>query len=248
MSPLSRFTLLILPFLLASCRYHPPRTEASASIPESRETHSVSVEGTTAVASWYGHPYHGRRTANGEVYDMNLLTAAHRTWPFNTLVRVTHLANKRSVLVRINDRGPFVAGREIDLSREAARRLDMIEEGTARVRLQILENGGSGGAGEDAQADVVRDFPRKSPASSNEDNSRYRLQMGAFSSEKNARRLLNRLVSCMDELGLEIVSHGRFFRVQSVQCFDELRGEALREQLRKLGFESILRRCDGQGS
>jgi rare lipoprotein A len=80
----------------------------------------------TGIASWYGVPYHGRRAANGEIYDMNQLTAAHRTLPFGTMVRVTSETNGKSVTVRITDRGPFIDGRIIDLSREAAKRIDML--------------------------------------------------------------------------------------------------------------------------
>ncbi|HYO82722.1 MAG TPA: septal ring lytic transglycosylase RlpA family protein [Bryobacteraceae bacterium] len=90
------------------------------------------------VASWYGHPYHGRRAANGEVYDMERLTAAHRTLPFNTWVQVSNLDNGKAVEVRIQDRGPFVDGRIIDLSRAAAREIEMIGPGTARVRLTVI--------------------------------------------------------------------------------------------------------------
>jgi rare lipoprotein A len=92
----------------------------------------------TGVASWYGGKFHGRRTASGEVYDMYGLTAAHRTLPFGTVVRVTHLENRRSVEVRITDRGPFIKGRVIDLSYAAAKRLDMIREGVARVKLVVV--------------------------------------------------------------------------------------------------------------
>ena len=98
----------------------------------------TSPRTTLGVASWYGPGFHGRPTANGETYDQNGLTAAHRTWPLGTPVRVTHLGNGKSVLVRVNDRGPFVDGREIDLSYGAARRLDMVQSGTARVRLEPL--------------------------------------------------------------------------------------------------------------
>ena len=89
-------------------------------------------------ASWYGKPYHGRRTASGEVYDMDGLTAAHRTLSFGTRVKVTRLDNRRSVVVRITDRGPFVQGRIIDLSRAAARKLQMVHDGVARVRIEIV--------------------------------------------------------------------------------------------------------------
>lgn len=92
-------------------------------------------------ASWYGPDFHGKRTANGETYNMNRLTAAHRTLPFNTRVRVDNLENGQSVIVRINDRGPYIGNRIIDLSREAATQLGMIRNGTANVRLYLLEEG-----------------------------------------------------------------------------------------------------------
>jgi rare lipoprotein A len=91
----------------------------------------------TGIASWYGIPYHGRRAANGEIYDMNQLTAAHRTLPFGTMVRVTSETNGKSVTVRITDRGPFIDGRIIDLSREAAKRIDMLGPGIMQVRLEV---------------------------------------------------------------------------------------------------------------
>ena len=89
-------------------------------------------------ASWYGGQFHGRTTANGERYDMNGLTAAHRSLPFGTRVRVTNLRNGRSVTVRINDRGPYVGKRIIDLSRGAAQAVNMIRMGVALVRLEVL--------------------------------------------------------------------------------------------------------------
>ena len=90
------------------------------------------------IASWYGGKFHGRKTASGERYDMNKMTAAHKTLPFGTRVRVTNLDTGRKVVVRINDRGPFVRGRVIDLSRAAARKVDMIQAGTARVLVEVL--------------------------------------------------------------------------------------------------------------
>ena len=99
------------------------------------------VEGTvqTGEASWYGPGFHGRRTASGERYDQDALTAAHRTLPFGTRVRVTNLDNARTVEVRINDRGPFVAGRVIDLSRAGARVIGLIGPGVGPVRVEVLE-------------------------------------------------------------------------------------------------------------
>jgi peptidoglycan lytic transglycosylase len=93
-------------------------------------------DGQLGVASWYGHPYHGRPTASGEIYDMEQMTAAHRTLPFGTVLRVESQVNKRITQVRINDRGPFVQGRIIDLSHAAAQAIDM--PGIAEVRLQVI--------------------------------------------------------------------------------------------------------------
>ena len=93
----------------------------------------------TGLASWYGYPYHGRTSAGGEVYNMETLTAAHRTLPFNTVVHVVNLQNQKTVDVRITDRGPFVDGRIIDLSHAAARAIGVLEPGTAPVRLEVLD-------------------------------------------------------------------------------------------------------------
>ena len=95
----------------------------------------------TGVASWYGPGFHEKKTSNGERYDQNAMTAAHKLLPFGTRLQVTNLNNGRSVIVRINDRGPFVGSRIIDLSKEAARRLHMIGSGTARVQLVALGEG-----------------------------------------------------------------------------------------------------------
>ena len=92
-------------------------------------------------ASWYGDVYHGRTTASGETYDMTMLTAAHRTLPFGTLVRVTNLENDKSVTVRINDRGPFAKERVIDVSRAAASLLDFRTKGTAKVEIRVVQLG-----------------------------------------------------------------------------------------------------------
>ncbi len=97
----------------------------------------VKVE--QGIASYYGGRWIGRKTANGERYQPEDLTAAHRSLPFNSVVRVTNLSNDNSVYVRINNRGPFVRGRIIDLSMEAARELDMVEDGIKRVKVEVLE-------------------------------------------------------------------------------------------------------------
>ncbi|HZT31004.1 MAG TPA: septal ring lytic transglycosylase RlpA family protein [Bryobacteraceae bacterium] len=117
------------------------------------------------IASWYGHPYHGRPAANGEIYDMEKLTAAHRTLPLGTWVRVESLENHKTVDVRINDRGPFHEGRVIDLSHAAAKAIDMIGPGTARVRLEVISLPAAAG-----------------PAL-------FAVQVGAFRDKSNAERL-----------------------------------------------------------
>jgi rare lipoprotein A len=121
------------------------------------------------VASWYGHPYHGRAAANGEIYDMEKMTAAHRTLPFNTWVKVYDLDNNRTTQVRITDRGPFVGGRIIDLSHAAARELEMIGPGIARVRVEVIT----------APPDATPGL--------------FAVQVGAFRDRANAERLRSRM-------------------------------------------------------
>jgi len=106
----------------------------------SRAPATPASPATTGRASWYGDAHQGKKTASGEAYDMAKLTAAHRTLPLGTRVRVTNVANGRAVVVRINDRGPFVAGRIIDLSQAAARALGALGAGVVTVRLEVLED------------------------------------------------------------------------------------------------------------
>ena len=121
--------------------------------------------GETGIASWYGRPYHGRQSASGEIYDMEQLTAAHRTLPFGAQVRVRNLTNDKTIEVRINDRGPFVDGRVIDLSRAAARAIGMLGPGTAPVRLEMLSSPAPAAPGY------------------------FAVQVGAFQVQENAERL-----------------------------------------------------------
>ena len=93
------------------------------------------------VSSFYGSDFHGKLTANGEVYDMYGLTAAHKTLPLNTIIRVTNMANRRNLIVRVNDRGPYVTGRILDLSYGAALKLGFVNQGTTRVKIEIIEIG-----------------------------------------------------------------------------------------------------------
>jgi rare lipoprotein A len=160
-----RFSLAIalVAILLAGCGHkkharRTPPTPAPSAAPKLGHTE-------TGVASWYGHPYHGRRAANGEIYDMEKLTAAHRTLPFDTWLRVVNLDNSKTVEVRITDRGPFVEGRIIDLSHAAARAIEMIGPGTARVRIEVIRT------------------PKYAPPAA------FAVQVGAFLDRANAERL-----------------------------------------------------------
>ncbi len=117
----------------------------------------------TGIASWYGPGFHGKSTANGESYDQNALTAAHRTLPMPSMVRVTNLDNGRSVKVRINDRGPFKNGRIIDLSRHAADLLDMRRQGTAKVRVEIVQDESRALAAAALTKDTAADAPNAAP-------------------------------------------------------------------------------------
>jgi rare lipoprotein A len=124
----------------------------------------------TGMASWYGAPYHNRRGSNGEVYDMNAMTAAHLTLPLGSIVRVTNLKSGHSALVRITDRGPFVVGRILDLSLAAAKALDVYLPGTAKVRLEVLQ----------APVPLATD-------------GRWAVQIGSFASQKPAAELAGHL-------------------------------------------------------
>jgi rare lipoprotein A len=136
--------VLAISMMFAGCISSPrftmaPKEGSAAAAP------APAVVGQTeeGVASYYAEEFNGRKTSNGETYDMNALTAAHRTLPFNTRVRVTSLESGKSVIVRINDRGPFKDQRIIDLSYAAAKTIEMIGTGTARVRLQVVAAGDS---------------------------------------------------------------------------------------------------------
>lgn len=157
------------------------------------------------IASWYGPKFHGRRTANGERFDQNALTAAHRTLPMPSMVRVTNLGNGRSVDLRINDRGPFSDNRIIDVSKKAAELLGFRRDGTARVRVQILADKslalrddtapGDGGAPRSVRQALV--VPTGGPVIANGGASSggrgWYIQAGAFSDQTNAQRVVRDL-------------------------------------------------------
>lgn len=150
------------------------------------------------IASWYGADFHGLQTSNGETYDMYAYTAAHPNLPIPTWVEVTHLGNGKRVIVRINDRGPFVGDRIIDLSYRAAQTLDMVDEGTARVEVRAL--GAPASTPQTAQPvqatrrgfSVISDAQAAVPASEHQPRQLF-VQVGAFSERGNAQRFVERL-------------------------------------------------------
>ncbi|HZI63619.1 MAG TPA: septal ring lytic transglycosylase RlpA family protein [Thermoanaerobaculia bacterium] len=173
--------------------------------------------GTTliGVASWYGPGFHGRRTANGEIYDMHRLTAAHKTLPFDTLLEVRNLENGRSVLVRVNDRGPHVKRRILDVSYAAAQELGMMGSGITRVELRILRY--------DA---VTADSPR------------YTVQVGAFGEAERAAALCEELRGRYPEA--EVSEDGAWHRVRVGAFARRAEAEGLRRELLELGLPALV--------
>jgi rare lipoprotein A len=161
-------------------------------------------------ASWYGVPFHGRQASNGEIYDMNKLTAAHRTLPFETMVRVTNERNGKSTVVRITDRGPFVNNRIIDLSYAAARAIDSIGPGVVPVRLEVLSTGINPEAG----------F--------------FTIQVGSFRGRANAERLRERLSTAYSPTFVKRydTTDGAFFRVHVGKVSGEEAAKEFGERLR----------------
>lgn len=176
------------------------------------------------VASWYGPPFHGRQTANGEVYNMDGLTAAHRTLPLGVWADVTHLGNGRSVRLWVNDRGPFVRGRLIDLSRGAARQLGILDDGLAPVRVVVSTT---------QMRRALEQLPEQ-PV--------YTLQVGSFRSERNARLLLEKLRSRYDDVFVQ--KHDErdltFYRVRVGKFATDTSARSVERRLERDGYEPLL--------
>jgi rare lipoprotein A len=211
--------IVVITPLLASCGIvHPvfDRDDSGGSAspaPEgSEEVFEIGSVIQEGVASWYGPDFQGRLTANGEVYEMNDFTAAHRTLPFNTVIRVTNLENQQSVDVRINDRGPYVGERIIDLSRAAAEEIDMVQAGLVPVELELIEIGdrdvtrGTASSRENFTVQLAshanrRDAERESEAISGSEvvdvqiggETIYRVYYGNYQNAEDAERQLRRL-------------------------------------------------------
>jgi rare lipoprotein A len=221
------FSLVLLCLLLAGCSksidssprdtsHVPPSKKETGKIPATQRPYTVlgkhytpiaSAHGfaQTGIASWYGKKFHGRKTANGEIYDMHAMTAAHKTLPMHTWVEVHNLDNNRKIKVRINDRGPFVTGRIIDLSYTGAQRIGMVGPGTARVRVTAL------GAATEYDKQVPVAFKELDYWTGN-----FTVQVGAFQVKANAQNFTQKLSKLY--LNAHIVVHkdfrGTFYRVR----------------------------------
>jgi rare lipoprotein A len=172
------------------------------------------VQGEQGLASWYGHPYHGRPTSSGEIYNMYAMTAAHRTLPFGTRVRVHDLDNGQAVEIRINDRGPFVEGRIIDLSYAAAKSMGMLGAGIARVKLEILNP-------------AVLSTPGI-----------FAVQVGAFRERANADHLRDRIAQHFQPVIIQSFDRGDglYHRVRVGQESTEEAARELGRQLQQAGL------------
>ncbi len=218
-------SILASVLLLSACSHHaysppPPATPPVAAQPRAARP-APAPHGPPAVpgeyveegiASWYGDPFNGHRTSNGEIYDMYQFTAAHRTLPFGAVLRVTNLNNGKQTEVRVNDRGPFVGNRIIDLSLSAARAIDMIGPGTAQVRLEML-----GGPNPAVGA--------------------FGVQVGAFLVKENADLLRERLAAQFSPVIVVPYDspNGAYFRVRVGRVPTEEQAGDLANQLRAAG-------------
>jgi len=195
---------------------------------------SVAEYKETGVCSWYGPDFHGKPTSTGEIYDMYGYTAAHRILPFNTQVRVKNPSNNKEIIVRINDRGPFIKDRILDLSYTGAKELGLIGPGTARIELEalgVLEDSEEGGR------KVIRlvqevDFQQGD----------FSIQIGAFKDRKNALQLQDRLLKEYPQIEVsETIRSGEiYFRVRVTHCQKLQEALQLQKQLEGKGFSQTL--------
>lgn len=206
--------------LLWGCAAHQPSLPSPAT-PLSSSTQYKEV----GIASWYGPNFHGKLTANGEIYDMYEMTAAHRTLPFHSIIKVTNLENGRSVVVRINDRGPYAKGRILDCSKATAKSLGMIDEGTAKVKIEMISLG---------------EIVDRNLAS----GTMFAIQVGSFSYSDAARKFLsslqNRYPSQSGYLTSTKVNGREMHRVRLGPYTTREQAEGMLRKLQKDGYEGLI--------
>jgi rare lipoprotein A len=182
-------------------------------------------------ASWYGKEFHGRPTSSGVIYNMYGRSAAHKILPLNTVVKVTNLTNQKTIILPVNDRGPFVKGRVIDLSYGAARDLEMIGPGVVEVRVEALAREVGKVKGQEGLTPLieVQDFRR----------GEFTIQVGAFENQQNALQLAERLRESLDEVRITVYEGGNgkiFHRVQVSKTETLDQAEAMEKRLEAMGF------------
>ena len=253
---------MLLPLLLLYCGVTKKDVKITPEPVKTDEEWLNTTEGLvqTGIASWYGHDFHGKRTANGEIYDMNKLTAAHKYLPFHTLVEVENLDNKKKVLIRINDRGPFVEGRVIDLSRKAGQRIGIEDTGTARVRLRIVKatdtanipqnkpgepgtNQETGIEKEEIAVTEVREDPP--PTVQSDTPGGYFLQAGAFSTMKNAKRQLRQIKRILPGVSFNVQYMDGLYKIISDRLGSRETAETFKNHLEKKGIKAFIRESNG---
>jgi rare lipoprotein A len=176
------------------------------------------------VASWYGPGFHGKKTATGEIFDMNAMTAAHKTLPIPSYAQVTNLENHRSIIVRINDRGPYVGNRELDLSYAAAKTLDMEQDGTGAVEIKVIS---------DSQA-----LPQLQQSAATQEKNVY-LQVGSFGSAKKAMKLKNKIAANNlpePDIRSSTYKKSTLYKVQIGPINSTAKANQLNEQLAEIGI------------
>ncbi len=244
------FGLLVFIFLISGCSkkldspykygHKPPpksskqKTQATQrpyTIKGKKYTPMASAHGYVekGLASWYGKKFHGRKTSNGETYDMYAMTAAHKTLPMGTWVKVNNLGNKQEIIVRVNDRGPFVRGRIIDLSYAGARKMGMVGPGTARVKVTALGRATSYSKKTKAPVEFT-------PVNYWKGN--FTVQVGAFQIKTNAENYRKKLSNTYMNAHLTPYEdgRGRFFRVRIGRFTNLKDAERFSEKLMEQGF------------
>ena len=242
----ARALVLALCFLLSACASMPPQPPEkpipTTTTPRSQRPYQIygvwyypipSAQGykEDGIASWYGDDFHGKPTSSGETYDMYAMTAAHKTLPLGTHVKVTNKSNGESVILRINDRGPFVSARIIDLSYTAAHKLGMLQPGTIPVKVEAVQVA--------EQTQLAGKTVWKSEAVPNFRFGNFSIQLGAFQQVSNAYKLRGLLQQQFEKISIQQPSSQtseRYYRVQVGQYFDLQKAQQDASRLKLNGY------------
>ncbi|MBF0520643.1 MAG: septal ring lytic transglycosylase RlpA family protein [Nitrospirae bacterium] len=229
--------------LLAGCSTAPSKKtsgvnyQRNAYIPNKYSHEEVPIKsGSVMVASWYGPDFHGKPTASGEIYDMNAMTAAHKTLPFGTILQVTNPKNGASAKVVVNDRGPFITGRDLDLSYSAAKAIGVYGPGTMTVEIDYL--------GRDMR--YVKYIKVSDTIASSASPSGYTIQIGAFQEQQNALRLKSSLEFEYKGVYIkQISSNGKtIYRVRVGKYKDKTKAIEYAKGLAEVGYDTLVTASD----